>query len=227
MEEEDIRALKRLSESQEDKAAKKQKLDEEVAMIKRHLQKVPNDEDDVYTEATPLARKVLVVDYKIYTEKNKPYYKIIRADGSPQLFLGFLSLLRNFNREDLEVLWGLVKEIFASSKSKNFSDDFLLTTLTYIFEKPHVQAQVWKNQRIVHGLAKNKVLLLAQDEEILLSVKVVKKVAKSNLDSDSSIRPNGEALKKCILSGPYKPTTVLVHAVESTDDSPAVPEHTT
>nr|GEX28194.1 hypothetical protein [Tanacetum cinerariifolium] len=40
-------------------------------------------------------------------------------------------------------------------------------------------------------------------------------------------RPNGEAFRKCILSGPYKPTTVLVHAVEATDDSPAVPKHTT
>nr|GEY26926.1 hypothetical protein [Tanacetum cinerariifolium] len=40
-------------------------------------------------------------------------------------------------------------------------------------------------------------------------------------------RPNGEALRKCILSGPYKPTTVLVHAVEANDNSPAVPEHTT
>nr|GEX55186.1 retrovirus-related Pol polyprotein from transposon TNT 1-94 [Tanacetum cinerariifolium] len=40
-------------------------------------------------------------------------------------------------------------------------------------------------------------------------------------------RPNGEALRKCILSGPYKPTNVLVQAVEATDDSPAVPEHTT
>nr|GEW40620.1 hypothetical protein [Tanacetum cinerariifolium] len=39
-------------------------------------------------------------------------------------------------------------------------------------------------------------------------------------------RPNGEALRKYILSGPYKPTTVLVHDVEGTDDSPAVPEHT-
>nr|GEX79619.1 hypothetical protein [Tanacetum cinerariifolium] len=40
------------------------------------------------------------------------------------------------------------------------------------------------------------------------------------------IRPNGEALRKCILSGPYKPTTVLVQAVDATDDSPAIPEHT-
>nr|GEV88473.1 retrovirus-related Pol polyprotein from transposon TNT 1-94 [Tanacetum cinerariifolium] len=40
-------------------------------------------------------------------------------------------------------------------------------------------------------------------------------------------RPNGEALRKCILSGPYKPTTILVQAVEATDDSLAIPEHTT
>nr|GEW87192.1 hypothetical protein [Tanacetum cinerariifolium] len=57
MEEEDSRALKRANESQAKKAAKKQKLDEEVAELKRHLQIVPNDKDDVYTEATPLARK--------------------------------------------------------------------------------------------------------------------------------------------------------------------------
>nr|GEU50179.1 hypothetical protein [Tanacetum cinerariifolium] len=37
MEEEDSRALKRISKSQENKATKKQKLDEEVAELKRHL----------------------------------------------------------------------------------------------------------------------------------------------------------------------------------------------
>nr|GEU73909.1 hypothetical protein [Tanacetum cinerariifolium] len=40
-------------------------------------------------------------------------------------------------------------------------------------------------------------------------------------------RPNHDALRKCILSSPYKPTTVLVQAVAATDDSPATPEHTT
>nr|GEU73459.1 hypothetical protein [Tanacetum cinerariifolium] len=39
--------------------------------------------------------------------------------------------------------------------------------------------------------------------------------------------PYGEALRKCILSGPYKPTTVLVQVVEATDGSLAVPKHTT
>nr|GEW74413.1 hypothetical protein [Tanacetum cinerariifolium] len=133
------KALKRNTESFEEKAVKKQNLDEEVEEIKKHLQIVPDDDDDdVYTKATPIALKVPVVDYEIYSKK--PFYKIIRADGSHQLYLSFLSLLRNFDREDLEVLWQLVKERFASSKSKNFLDDFLLTTLTYMFEKPDVQA---------------------------------------------------------------------------------------
>nr|GFA45988.1 hypothetical protein [Tanacetum cinerariifolium] len=70
----------------------KEQMDEEDSRaLKRQI---PNDDDDVYTEATPLARKELV------------------------------------------------KERFTSSKPKNFSDDFLLTTLTYMFEKPDVQAQM-------------------------------------------------------------------------------------
>nr|GEV53942.1 hypothetical protein [Tanacetum cinerariifolium] len=40
-------------------------------------------------------------------------------------------------------------------------------------------------------------------------------------------RPNGEALRKCILSGPYKPTTILVQVVDATVNSLAIPEHTT
>nr|GEX38835.1 putative ribonuclease H-like domain-containing protein [Tanacetum cinerariifolium] len=112
LEEEESRALNRASESLKEKAAKKQKLDEEAEEVKKHLPIVPNDDDDdVYTEATPLA---------------------------------------------LKMLWKIIQERFASSEPKNFSDDFLLTTLTYMFEKPDVEAQVWKNQRGVHDLAKFK-----------------------------------------------------------------------
>nr|GEW80501.1 hypothetical protein [Tanacetum cinerariifolium] len=40
-------------------------------------------------------------------------------------------------------------------------------------------------------------------------------------------RPNGDSLRKCILSCPYKPTIVVVKAVAATDDSPTIPNHTT
>ncbi|GJY63934.1 hypothetical protein Tco_0465394 [Tanacetum coccineum] len=40
-------------------------------------------------------------------------------------------------------------------------------------------------------------------------------------------RPNGDALRKCILKGPYTLTIVTTPAVPATEDSPAVPEQTT
>nr|GFC76867.1 hypothetical protein [Tanacetum cinerariifolium] len=51
-----------------------------------HLEIIPDEDDNVYTEATPLARKVPIVDYEIIHLNNKPHYKIIRADGTHQLY---------------------------------------------------------------------------------------------------------------------------------------------
>nr|GEU55559.1 hypothetical protein [Tanacetum cinerariifolium] len=50
-------STKRINETLAEKAAKRQKLDEEVKELKRHYQIVPNEEDDVYTEATLLSLK--------------------------------------------------------------------------------------------------------------------------------------------------------------------------
>nr|GEW23504.1 hypothetical protein [Tanacetum cinerariifolium] len=135
-----------------EKAAKKQKRNEEVEELKTHLQIVPHDEDDAYTEATPLALKVPVIDYQIHIEHNKPYYKIIKVDGTHQLFLSFISLLRNFDREYLEMLWKIVQKRFASSEPKNFSDDFLLNTLKAMFEKPNVKTAARRIQARVKSL---------------------------------------------------------------------------
>nr|GEV83914.1 hypothetical protein [Tanacetum cinerariifolium] len=142
MEEEESKALQSINETPTQKAAKRRKLNEEVEDLKRHLEIVPDEDDDVYTKATPLARKVPVVDYKIIHLNNKPYYKIIRADRTHHLYISFLTLLKNFDREDLEALWSLVKERFSTSKPKNFFDDFLLTTLGAMFEEPDGQASL-------------------------------------------------------------------------------------
>ncbi|GKC17336.1 retrovirus-related pol polyprotein from transposon TNT 1-94 [Tanacetum coccineum] len=40
-------------------------------------------------------------------------------------------------------------------------------------------------------------------------------------------RPNGDALRKCILEGPYQPTTVTIPVVPATENSLAIPERTT
>nr|GEV37908.1 hypothetical protein [Tanacetum cinerariifolium] len=56
---------KRKGDSLNKDAAKKQRIDKETEELKTHLQIVVNDDDDVFTEATPLALKVPVVDYQI------------------------------------------------------------------------------------------------------------------------------------------------------------------
>nr|GEU99185.1 hypothetical protein [Tanacetum cinerariifolium] len=154
LKEEKSRALKKQSESLEEKAVKKQKLDEELGVEKTSTNK-----------------------------NNKPFYKIIRADGSRQLFLSFLSLLRNFDREDLEMLWQLVKERFASSKPKNVSDDLLLTTLTYMFEKHDVEAQM------ILLVERRYPLTRFTFKQILNNVRLeVKEFSKSKLDRFSKVK---------------------------------------
>nr|GEZ57619.1 xylulose kinase-1 [Tanacetum cinerariifolium] len=159
MEEEVIRAIASINETPAQKAAKRRRLNEEVEDVeelKQHMEIVPDEDDDVYKEATPVARKVPVVDYQIVHFNNKPHYKIIRADETYQLYVSFITLLKNFDREDLESLWSIVKERFSTSKPNNLSDDFLLTTLKAMFGRPDGQDQVWMHQRSVHGQAKVK-----------------------------------------------------------------------
>nr|GEZ01103.1 hypothetical protein [Tanacetum cinerariifolium] len=140
IEEEENRAIQSINKTPAQKASKRRKLNEEVEDLKQYLEIVPDKDDDVYTEATPLARKVPVMDYEIIHFNNKPHYKIIRADGTHQLYVSFITLLKHFDREDLESLWSLVKERFSTSKPNNFSDDYLLTTLGALFERPDGQA---------------------------------------------------------------------------------------
>nr|GEV00304.1 hypothetical protein [Tanacetum cinerariifolium] len=102
IEEEERRAIQSINETPAQNATKRRKLNEEVAKLNKHLEIVPDEDDDVYTEATPLARKVPVMDYVIILLNNKPHYKIIKDDGTHQLYVSFLTLLKNFDKEDLE-----------------------------------------------------------------------------------------------------------------------------
>nr|GEU83646.1 hypothetical protein [Tanacetum cinerariifolium] len=152
----EVESSKRKVKSLEQETAKKQKMKQETGELKNHLQIFPNDDDNVYTDATLLASKISIVDYKIHTERNRPYFKIIRADGNYVLFISFNTMMNNFDREDLESLWKFVKERFKKTKPKNYSDDYLLYTLKIMFEKPNVKASVWKDQKSRYGLAKVK-----------------------------------------------------------------------
>nr|GEW87204.1 hypothetical protein [Tanacetum cinerariifolium] len=88
--------------------------------------------------------------------EGNPYFKIIRADENHMLLMSFSTMMKNFDREDLESLWKIVRERFEKTEPKNYSDDYLLNTLKIMFENPNVEASVWKDQKGKYGLAKVK-----------------------------------------------------------------------
>nr|GEZ77377.1 hypothetical protein [Tanacetum cinerariifolium] len=75
IEEEANRAIESINETSTQKAAKRRRLNKEakdIEELKQHLEIVPDEDDDVYIEATPLTRKVPVMDYQISTGSKDP-----------------------------------------------------------------------------------------------------------------------------------------------------------
>nr|GFD12737.1 hypothetical protein [Tanacetum cinerariifolium] len=100
--------------------AKRQMIEEEneFAELKRCLKIIPEDDDDVTIEATPLSSKSpTIVDYKIYKERRKSFFKIIRADAR-----------------------------FQKTKLVDDMDNLLFQTLRIMFEH-HVEDNIWKYQQ--------------------------------------------------------------------------------
>nr|GEV41390.1 hypothetical protein [Tanacetum cinerariifolium] len=140
---------KRAGNELDQERSKKQKIEyaNESAELKRCLEIVSNDGDDVTIDATPLSFKSpTIVDYKIYKEGKKSYFQIFNADGNSHMYLTFSKTLKNFDREDLEVLWRLVKDRFVKTKPVDDIDSFLMHTLKTMFEH-HVEDTVWKSQQ--------------------------------------------------------------------------------
>ncbi|GJY98829.1 hypothetical protein Tco_0516259 [Tanacetum coccineum] len=72
------------------------------------------------------------------TEELKQCMEIILDDGD--------DMLKNFDREDLEVFWSIVKARFKKTEPVNYMDIFLHLNLKTIFEH-QLEDSVWKNQQ--------------------------------------------------------------------------------
>nr|GEY79399.1 hypothetical protein [Tanacetum cinerariifolium] len=70
-------SLKRLGDELEQERSKKQKVedDKESEELKKYLEIIPDNGEDVFIDATPLSSKSLTIfDYKIYQERKKSYF---------------------------------------------------------------------------------------------------------------------------------------------------------
>ncbi|GJV17119.1 hypothetical protein Tco_1362442 [Tanacetum coccineum] len=63
-----------------------------------------------------LQTKYLIIDWEIYTEGTRKYWKIIRVRNHTEVHHFFDDMLKAFDRDDLVMLWSLVKEKFNSTE---------------------------------------------------------------------------------------------------------------
>ncbi|GJV92868.1 hypothetical protein Tco_1540681 [Tanacetum coccineum] len=139
-----INERKRLQKTNEEQSA-----EEEKELSEEELQKlmmiVPVEE--VYVEA--LQVKYPIIDWEVYSEDTRKYWKIIRVGNHTEAYQTFDDMLKKFDRDDLDKLWSLVKERFSSTDPTDDKERTLWVELKRLFE-PDIDDILWKLQRYMH-----------------------------------------------------------------------------
>ncbi|GJZ57423.1 hypothetical protein Tco_0612917, partial [Tanacetum coccineum] len=146
---------KRAGKQQQQESSKKQKMEEdkesdEVEEVSeddegellKHL--VIKKDEDIAIDAIPLATKLpVIVDYKLHKEGMLVHYQLIRADGSSKRYSSMIRMLQGIDREDLEVLWRIVKAKHNDTRPEDEFERVLWGDLKVMFE-PDTTSDVWR-----------------------------------------------------------------------------------
>ncbi|GJV37138.1 hypothetical protein Tco_1409615 [Tanacetum coccineum] len=98
-----------------------------------------------------LQTKYPIIDWEIYTEGARKYWKIIRVGNHTEVYQFFDDMLKAFDREDLVKLWSLVKEKFNSTEPTEDKEREIWVELKRLFE-PDTDDELWKLQKHIHDL---------------------------------------------------------------------------
>ncbi|GJX34694.1 hypothetical protein Tco_0246251 [Tanacetum coccineum] len=98
-----------------------------------------------------LQTKYPIIDWEVYTEDSRMYWKIIRVGNHTEVYQIFEDMLKNFDRDDLVKLWSLVHERFNSTKPTKDKERELWVELKRLFE-PVNDYELWKSQRYMYDL---------------------------------------------------------------------------
>ncbi|GJW77249.1 hypothetical protein Tco_0138931 [Tanacetum coccineum] len=71
---------------------------------------------------------------EVYTEESRKYWKIIRVGNHTEAYQFLEDMLKIFNRDDLVMLWNLVKERFSSTEPTDDKERTLWVKLKRLFE---------------------------------------------------------------------------------------------
>ncbi|GJS02891.1 hypothetical protein Tco_0319399 [Tanacetum coccineum] len=97
--------------------------------------------EEVYIEA--LQVKYPIIDWEVYTKESRKYWKIIRVGNHTEAYQFFKDMLKIFDKDDLVMLWNLVKERFSSTEPTDDKERALWVELKRLFE-PNTDDTLWK-----------------------------------------------------------------------------------
>ncbi|GJX39745.1 hypothetical protein Tco_0253048 [Tanacetum coccineum] len=98
-----------------------------------------------------LQTKYPIIDWEIYTEGTRKYWKIIRVGNHTEVHQFFDDMLKALDRDDLVMLWSLVKERFNSTEPTDDKEREIWVELKRLFE-PDTDDELWKLQKHIHDL---------------------------------------------------------------------------
>ncbi|GJV94984.1 hypothetical protein Tco_1546561 [Tanacetum coccineum] len=119
--------------------------EEETELPQEDLQQILVEE--VYVEA--LQVKYAIVDWEVYSEDIRRYWRIIRVGNHIEAYHIFDVMLKIFVRDDMVKLWNLVKERFSIIEPTDDKEKELWVELKRLFE-PDCDDTLWKLQRYMH-----------------------------------------------------------------------------
>ncbi|GKB57918.1 hypothetical protein Tco_0914104 [Tanacetum coccineum] len=81
----------------------------------------------------------------------RKYWKIIKVGNHTEVHQFFDDMLKAFDRDDLVMMWSLVKEKFNSTELTDDKEREIWVELKRLFE-PDTDDELWKAQKYMHGL---------------------------------------------------------------------------
>ncbi|GJX42009.1 ribonuclease H-like domain-containing protein [Tanacetum coccineum] len=124
---------------------KRQKMEEDAEKeeLKGFLDIIPREEVPIEVES--ISTKFPIVDWKtcVLTETFM-YYQVFRGDGSSKNYKILSEMLEDFDRQDVEELYRLVKEKYSASRLEGF--DLMLWGDLYTLFESDEEDEIWKSQ---------------------------------------------------------------------------------
>ncbi|GKE83046.1 hypothetical protein Tco_1553046, partial [Tanacetum coccineum] len=99
-----------------------------------------------------LQTKYPIINWEIYIEGTRKYWKIIRVGNHTKVHNFFDDMLKAFDKDNLVMLWSLVKEKFNSIEPTYDKEREIWVQLKRLFE-PDTDDELWKLQKHIHDLA--------------------------------------------------------------------------